>query len=140
MLVSLLYFVGLGLALRDYAFMPGLLAVLLLLSLISVVLYARDKRAARLGRDRTPEKTLHLYALLGGWPGAWLAQQGLRHKTRKLPFRRIFLLTVVCNLLLLWLLLFSHWTDGGRGWLDGQVRVWQSALPARYNSLLTLAE
>ena len=39
-----------------------------------------------------------LLALLGGWPGAWLAQRCFRHKTVKPAFRRIFWLTVVGNL------------------------------------------
>jgi hypothetical protein len=40
-------------------------------SLITFVAYALDKRAARLGRPRTPESTLHVPELLGGWPGAF---------------------------------------------------------------------
>ncbi|GAB4290608.1 MAG: hypothetical protein Kow0096_04210 [Thiohalomonadaceae bacterium] len=60
-------------------------------------LYARDKAAARRQARRTPEKTLHLLALLGGWPGAWCAQQWLRHKAHKQPFRALFWITVLLN-------------------------------------------
>ncbi|UYO74221.1 DUF1294 domain-containing protein [Halomonas qinghailakensis] len=56
-----------------------------------------DKRAAVKRRRRVSEKTLHLMALAGGWPGAWLAQQRLRHKTQKTRFRRLFWVTVVLN-------------------------------------------
>ncbi len=67
-------------------------------------LYARDKSAARKGHWRTPENTLHVVALAGGWPGALAAQQRLRHKNRKKTFRLFFWMTVVANLGLLgWL-------------------------------------
>ena len=62
--------------------------------------YALDKSAARAGARRTPERTLLLLGLAGGWPGAVLAQQWLRHKTRKQPFQNLFWLTVVVHLLL----------------------------------------
>lgn len=68
------------------------------LSLLSLLVYAWDKHAARKGRQRTPENTLHLLALAGGWPGALFAQQWLRHKTVKKKFRAVFWTTVVLNL------------------------------------------
>lgn len=68
-----------------------------LMSLITAAVYTLDKSAARRGRRRVPERTLHLLALLGGWPGALLAQQGLRHKTAKTTFRMVFWLTVLGN-------------------------------------------
>ncbi|WP_045233864.1 DUF1294 domain-containing protein [Deinococcus pimensis] len=71
------------------------------LSAVTFAVYARDKRAAARGGWRTPEVTLHLLALCGGWPGALLAQRTLRHKTRKLIFRVVFVLTVLANLLVL---------------------------------------
>ena len=58
---------------------------------------ALDKSAARRGAWRTPERTLHLLALAGGWPGAWLAQRLLRHKSAKPAFRSVFRATVVLN-------------------------------------------
>lgn len=69
-----------------------------LLSLIAFLLYGWDKRAAMRGNWRIRERTLHLWALAGGWPGAWLAQRWLRHKSQKVMFRRVFWLTVVGNL------------------------------------------
>lgn len=67
------------------------------MSLVTYTVYALDKSAARRRRHRVPERTLHLLALFGGWPGALLAQQRLRHKTRKAAFRAVFWLTVLLN-------------------------------------------
>lgn len=57
------------------------------MSVVTWIAYYLDKRRARLDRWRIPEARLHLFALLGGWPGAGLAQQALRHKTRKPSFQ-----------------------------------------------------
>lgn len=67
------------------------------ISIALFVTYATDKSAAQRGAWRTSEASLHLLALLGGWPGALVAQQVFRHKTKKQPFRTIFWLTVVGN-------------------------------------------
>jgi uncharacterized membrane protein YsdA (DUF1294 family) len=48
------------------------------MSVIAIIMYAKDKNAAEWGRWRTPEITLHLLSLLGGWPGAGIAQSYLR--------------------------------------------------------------
>lgn len=69
------------------------------LSALTFIVYAFDKSAARQGGWRTSENKLHLLALIGGWPGALLAQQVLRHKSSKAAFRAVFWCTVVLNLL-----------------------------------------
>ncbi|NCD25159.1 MAG: DUF1294 domain-containing protein [Deltaproteobacteria bacterium] len=66
-------------------------------SLAAFVAYARDKSAAENNQWRTPEKTLHLIALAGGWPGALVAQRVLRHKSRKQSFQIVFWITVILN-------------------------------------------
>jgi uncharacterized membrane protein YsdA (DUF1294 family) len=76
----------------------------LALSLLSLLIYAIDKSAARAGRQRIPENSLHVVALLGGWPGALLAQQWLRHKSSKLSFRIVCWCTVVLNIAVFMLL------------------------------------
>ena len=82
--------------------------VLLFISIINAMTYwcySQDKEAAQLNQRRVPENTLHVLAFLGGWPAAWLAQQRLRHKTQKQPFRRIYFCTIFFNILLiLWLI------------------------------------
>jgi uncharacterized membrane protein YsdA (DUF1294 family)/cold shock CspA family protein len=52
--------------------------------------YSSDKRQAQSGGWRTPESTMHLLSVGGGWPGALVAQQLYRHKTRKIPFQIVF--------------------------------------------------
>ena len=76
---------------------PLILAFYLVASLFTFVMYAIDKSAARKGAWRTQESTLHLLSLAGGWPGALIAQQRLRHKTKKVSFRVMFWITVVLN-------------------------------------------
>ena len=63
-------------------------------NLLTVLVYAIDKNAAQAGQRRTRESHLHLLSLAGGWPGAWFAQQWLRHKSRKQPFRAVYWATV----------------------------------------------
>jgi uncharacterized membrane protein YsdA (DUF1294 family)/cold shock CspA family protein len=101
--------VGYILALAVFTLL-GLLSgmVLLFISIINAMtywLYAQDKEAALLGNRRVPEQTLHILSFLGGWPTAWLAQEKMRHKTQKQPFRKIYFCTIALNILLiLWLI------------------------------------
>nr|WP_298125697.1 DUF1294 domain-containing protein [uncultured Pseudoxanthomonas sp.] len=69
----------------------------LTLSSITFAAYALDKHAAQTGRWRTPESTLHLLELAGGWPGAWIAQLTLQHKSRKADYRVAFWTMVVLH-------------------------------------------
>lgn len=81
----------------------------LFFSIVAFFHYARDKAAARAGRRRTSEKRLLVLGLVGGWPGALLAQQMLRHKTAKRSFQLQFWLSVAINLIAAgWLLLGSR--------------------------------
>lgn len=66
-------------------------------SCVTFIVYAFDKAAALKGRWRTPEQTLHLLELLGGWPGALIAQSLFRHKSRKASFQTAFWAMVLLN-------------------------------------------
>lgn len=75
----------------------GVLAIYYGASIITYGIYARDKTAAQSADRRTPESTLHLMSLVGGWPGALIAQVLLRHKTRKPSFLIGYWFTVIAN-------------------------------------------
>jgi uncharacterized membrane protein YsdA (DUF1294 family)/cold shock CspA family protein len=78
--------------------LPALILGLYLgISAIAFITYWLDKSAARNNQRRTPEKTLHMLALAGGWPGALLAQKVLRHKSKKESFQVAFWFTVAVN-------------------------------------------
>lgn len=93
--------------------LPAILPLAYLIaSVAAFAVYAIDKSAARNGRHRTRERSLHALAIAGGWPGALLAQTMLRHKSRKLRFQAVFWLTVMLNCgALVWFVLV------GRAWL-----------------------
>lgn len=76
---------------------PLILVLYFVTSLMTFFMYAMDKSAAKKGTWRTQESTLHMFALIGGWPGALVAQQKLRHKSKKKPFRFVFWITVTVN-------------------------------------------
>lgn len=87
------------------------LGLYLAMSPVSLLLYWQDKQQARKQTWRTPEKVLHASELLGGWPGALLAQQLFRHKTRKVSYQAVFWGIVVVHQLV-WidqLLLDGRW-------------------------------
>lgn len=84
---------------------PLVLLIYIVASLLTFIMYAVDKSAAQKGAWRTQESTLHLLSLAGGWPGALVAQQKLRHKSKKQSFRSVFWFTVLLNCgVFVWLL------------------------------------
>ena len=91
-------------------------------SLMTYWLYKTDKEAAIAGHgNRLAEESLQLFALIGGWPGAYIAQRTLAHKRSKLSFRREFGFVILGNALLVsWLL--SPW---GQGFLS-RMALWPS--------------
>lgn len=95
--VATLFLGAVGAAVFVTSLPPAVLLVHLAASVVTFITYAIDKSAARKGRWRTNEGTLHLLSLIGGWPGALIAQSALRHKSQKQPFRAIFWLTVIVN-------------------------------------------
>jgi uncharacterized membrane protein YsdA (DUF1294 family) len=75
------------------------------ISAITFIMYAWDKHKAKQSVNkkvtRTSERTLHLLALCGGWPGALIAQQLLRHKSQKKRFITVLWVCILLNVVLL---------------------------------------
>ena len=74
---------------------PWIGIVALTLSGFTYWMYAVDKRRAEDRLWRVREADLHLLELLGGWPGAFLAQRRLRHKCSKGSYQFVFWLIVL---------------------------------------------
>ncbi len=88
------------------------LVLYLVASAVAFFAYKLDKLAAKNDTWRISESTLHLFALVGGWPGALAAQRLLRHKTKKKAFQIQFWVTVILNCGALgWL----FWSSGAEG-------------------------
>jgi uncharacterized membrane protein YsdA (DUF1294 family)/cold shock CspA family protein len=96
-LIAIGFIVVVGWSVSTYNMPIQILYLYLAVSAFTFLVYAKDKRAARRDRWRTQESTLHTLALIGGWPGALIAQQVLRHKSRKNSFQFVFWTTVVFN-------------------------------------------
>ena len=79
---------------------------LAVVNLAAFALMGVDKRRAKRGAWRIPERTLFLPAILGGSPGAILGMQMFRHKTRHRQFAvgipLILLVQLVIVVLLIW--------------------------------------
>jgi len=93
-----LFFLCIGVFVSQQKLSPVVAFVYFLVSLLTFFLYWHDKYKAEKDGWRTPEKTLHLCSLAGGWPGALIAQRTLHHKSRKRSFQMIFAATILCNL------------------------------------------
>lgn len=88
----------------------GVLLIYFIISIITYIMYARDKSIAKKNSrrlkqtPRIPERRLHLFELLGGWPGAFIAQRRLPHKRDKRPYMLVY-----------WLILLLHLVGWGAG-------------------------
>lgn len=67
------------------------------MSVLTFLAYWSDKKKANVGHWRTPERTLHMLELLGGWPGALVAQWQIGHKNRKGSYQWVFWLIVLIH-------------------------------------------
>jgi uncharacterized membrane protein YsdA (DUF1294 family)/cold shock CspA family protein len=97
--VALLYFALLIYLAAQRRLSPFVPPAFVATSLVSLLMYAFDKSAAMNRRWRTSESTLLLASLLGGWPGALVAQGMFRHKSSKASFQVAFWLTVAIHCL-----------------------------------------
>jgi uncharacterized membrane protein YsdA (DUF1294 family) len=82
---------------------------LLGIGMITFMQYGWDKRQAKKHKRRIPEKRLHLLALAGGTPGAFLGQLFFRHKTQKKGFQVVFAGIVLIQLALIGTVIYMKW-------------------------------
>lgn len=80
-----------------------LILYLLIISFIGYWSMRNDKRKAITHSRRTPEKTLFLYALLGGSVGSMAGMAVFRHKTRHLSFKLGMPLILIMQIVLIYL-------------------------------------
>lgn len=95
--IALLFLLMLGFLTIEQGLAVWIIASYCTFSLLTFVLYGLDKRHAIKGRWRISEKSLQLWALVGGWPGALLAQQMFRHKSQKRAFIVVLWLAIMIN-------------------------------------------
>jgi uncharacterized membrane protein YsdA (DUF1294 family)/cold shock CspA family protein len=86
----------------------AVLGLYVVASVVAFLAYGHDKSAAVRKVWRVQESTLHLFSLLGGWPGALAAQRLFRHKSSKASFQTTYWITVVLNCAALGWLLSPH--------------------------------
>jgi uncharacterized membrane protein YsdA (DUF1294 family)/cold shock CspA family protein len=118
--IAWVFSVLVGLAAFDGWLSPFVPALYLAASVFAFVAYGFDKGAAERNVWRIKESTLHLFGLVGGWPGAVVAQRYFRHKSSKSSFQFVFWTTVVINCAVLgWLITPSgaEWMQSISGWL-----------------------
>ncbi|HEX6987780.1 MAG TPA: DUF1294 domain-containing protein [Planctomycetaceae bacterium] len=80
-----------------------------LFSLLAFGAMGTDKYRASTGKRRVPELALHVFELLGGWPGSLLGQRTFRHKNRKIIYQAVFWGIVAVHLVLLAWTLYLWW-------------------------------
>lgn len=64
-----------------------LIAWLLIVNIVAYLVMASDKRRAKKHKRRIPERTLFIWAAVGGALGIWIAMNTKRHKTQHASFR-----------------------------------------------------
>lgn len=95
---STLFLLGLVVLYIEQRIALWLFASFVALSIFTFFLYGIDKYNAIKQKRRISENTLQLWSLLGGWPGALMAQQVFRHKTKKRPFIIVLWLGIFTNI------------------------------------------
>ena len=79
---------------------------LVLMSLIAIVLYGKDKKLAIKNKTRIKEKTLLGVTAIGGGLGAFVARLMFRHKTDKMYFSLTIYFSMLMEALTLGTLLY----------------------------------
>ena len=89
-------------------FLYGMLAYLAILNGYGFLLMGYDKRKAKRGKRRVPEKRFFLTAAIGGALGIWYGMKTWRHKTLHRSFTVGIPYLIAVNLILV-ILLVGFW-------------------------------
>lgn len=91
----------------EYGFI--ILAVYIVLNIIAFVSYVWDKHKAKEDMWRTKESTLIILAFFGPF-GATLGMLAVRHKTRKLKFKLVYIFLVL-HIIVIAYLIYAGYFD-----------------------------
>lgn len=79
----------------------NIISYLLAINLIGLLIMYIDKRKAKYGSWRIPEKTLLIIAILGGSIGTITGMYWFRHKTKKIKFTLGFPTILITEIILI---------------------------------------
>jgi len=85
----------------EYLTPINIIIYLLVINLIGLLIMYIDKRKAKYGNWRIPEKTLLIIAMIGGAIGTITGMYWFRHKTKKLKFTLGFPTILVTEIILI---------------------------------------
>jgi uncharacterized membrane protein YsdA (DUF1294 family) len=83
----------------------ALFIYLIFINAINFLTMGYDKKQAKRGRRRIPERRLFTFAAIGGALGGWLGMLTWRHKTKHLSFTFGFPALLVVNILCVYFLI-----------------------------------
>lgn len=86
--------------------MPNIAIYLLIINILTFLLMIYDKHEAKIGEWRISEKTLFVFAMLGGSLGGIIGMYVARHKTKKWYFKYGFPLIFIMQLVVVGYLLY----------------------------------
>lgn len=86
----------------------NIIMYLLIINLIGLLIMYIDKKKAKYGRWRIPEKTLLIIALLGGSIGTISGMYLFRHKTQKLKFTLGFPTILISEIIIITYFLIKY--------------------------------
>lgn len=81
--------------------LQNILLYVIIINVIGFIAMLIDKKKAKRGSWRIPEKTLFTITLLGGGIGTILGMYAFRHKTKKLRFTIGFPVILLCEIFII---------------------------------------
>lgn len=86
----------------------NIIIYLLFINLIGLLVMYIDKKKAKYGKWRIPEKTLLIVALLGGSIGTIIGMYWFRHKTQKIKFTLGFPTILISEIIIITYFLIKY--------------------------------